>query len=113
MSPPTPSEPSVAVLVVAREIADGDVRRLCERLAAVVAGSDAEVVVCDVRGLPADIASVDALARLALTARRLGRRIRLQRASAELERLVAFAGLAGALPGLCRGGPVGHAEQRE
>jgi STAS domain-containing protein len=50
-------------------------------------------VVCDVGGLAPDIAAVDVLARLQLTARRLGVEIRLRHASSELLELIAFAGL--------------------
>ena len=90
------------MLVIAGPIGDGDAARLCERLTALARGSDAEVIVCDVRALAADARSVDALARLQLTARRLGRRIRLHRASAELDALLSFLGLAdvvGGVPG--------------
>ena len=57
-----------------------------------------EIVFCDVRGAEADVATVDALARLQLTAKRLGCRLRLRNASAELLQLVAFMGLADVLP---------------
>jgi ABC-type transporter Mla MlaB component len=57
-----------------------------------------EIVICDVRGAEADVATVDALARLQLTAKRLGCRMRLRNASAELLKLVAFMGLADVLP---------------
>ena len=57
-----------------------------------------EIVICDVRGAEADAATVDALARLQLTAKRLGCRMRLRNASADLLRLVAFMGLADVLP---------------
>jgi hypothetical protein len=57
-----------------------------------------EIVVCDVRGAEADVATVDALARLQLATRRAGRLLRLRNASAELLRLVAFMGLADVLP---------------
>lgn len=82
------------VLIVPGPIADGDAPRLCERLRVLLESSDAEVVVCDVRGLAADAVTVDALARLQLTARRLGRRIRLHGSSPELDRLLSFVGLA-------------------
>jgi hypothetical protein len=97
------------VWVIAGPLAAGDAAELCERLRAVLATSDAAVVVCDVGGLPADIVTVDALARLQLTARRLGRRIELRSRSPELDRLVAFVGLADVL-GL--GGHCGQAEER-
>ena len=52
-----------------------------------------EIVICDVRGAEADVATVDALARLQLTTKRLGGRLRLRNASADLLLLVAFMGL--------------------
>jgi len=48
---------------------------------------------CDAGGLPADLTTVDRLARLALAARRLGCRLVLERASAELGALVCLLGL--------------------
>jgi ABC-type transporter Mla MlaB component len=117
---PPPSEPeqTTAVLVIADPIADGDAAKLCERLRAVAQASGAEFIVCDVRALAADCRSVDALARLQLAARRLGRRIRLHRASHELEALLSFVGLAEVLggagtAGLCVGGRRRQAEERE
>jgi ABC-type transporter Mla MlaB component len=92
--PPPESEATTAVLVIADPIAEGDAAKLCERLQAVAQASGAEVIACDVRALSADCRSVDALARLQLTARRLGRRLRLHRASHELEALLSFVGLA-------------------
>jgi ABC-type transporter Mla MlaB component len=66
---------------------------------ALLAGEDAGVVLCDVRGVPADAATVDALARLQLAARRHGCRLRLVNASDELRELTAFLGLRDVLPG--------------
>lgn len=93
MSPPAQPEPSIGVLVIAGPIGEGDVPRLCERLRVLLSSSDVELVVCDVRALAADAVTVDALARLQLTARRLGRQIKLHRASSGLEELLSFAGL--------------------
>jgi anti-anti-sigma regulatory factor len=57
------------------------------------------VVVCDVSALAgSDLATVDALAGLALVARRLGCRVRLRHASPELRELLALAGLADVVP---------------
>ena len=56
-----------------------------------------EIVICDVRGAEADVATVDALARLQLSTGRLGCRLRLRNASADLLLLVAFMGLADVL----------------
>jgi ABC-type transporter Mla MlaB component len=56
-------------------------------------------IVCDVGAIiDADAATVDALARFQLVARRAGRQVRLAHASPELRRLVAFMGLEGVLP---------------
>jgi hypothetical protein len=110
--PAPPPEPSTGLLVVAAPI--GDVAMLCERLRSVFATSDAEVVVCDVGALPANARTIEALARLQLTARRLGRRIRLQRASPELEQLLEFAGLADVVAvGRALRGRSRDAEERE
>jgi anti-anti-sigma regulatory factor len=48
---------------------------------------------CDVRALPADLTTIDVLARLQLAARRCGCELRFCHASAELRRLVELAGL--------------------
>ncbi len=56
-----------------------------------------------------DIATVDALARLQLTARRLGWRLRLRNVSVELRELIELAGLTGVL-GV---EPVRQPEERE
>jgi hypothetical protein len=71
---------------------------LCERLRLLVERRDVAVVVLDVRALAADLVAIEALARLALTARRRGRRVCLHRPSRELEALLAWCGLADALP---------------
>ncbi|MFL5680990.1 MAG: STAS domain-containing protein [Chloroflexota bacterium] len=53
---------------------------------------------CDVRALPhPDVCAVDALARLALVARRHGRDIRIHGASDELRSLIDLAGLGSVL----------------
>ena len=52
---------------------------------------------CDVRALPADLTTIDVLARLRLAARRCGCELRLCDASAELRCLAELAGLDGVL----------------
>jgi len=89
--------PSTGLFVIAGPIGDGDAPRLCERLRNIINSSDGEVVVCDVGALPANARTIEALARLQLTARRHGRRIRLQRVSPELQQLIEFVGLADVL----------------
>jgi hypothetical protein len=107
-------QPQETVLVVGAPIADGDAAVLCARLRALVAtaGGAGTEVLLDVGDLRADVRGVDALARLALTARRCGARIRLRRASADLLALLAFCGLRGVLP-LGRVEPQRQPEQRE
>lgn len=114
--PPPDRERSTGLLVVGGPVAGSDdVRRLCEQLQAVIAAAAAGVVVCDVSALPASVRTIEALARLQLTARRLQRRIRLQRPSRELEQLLEFAGLADVVSVNARAGGEGerHAEHRE
>jgi ABC-type transporter Mla MlaB component len=75
------------------------IEAICERTRLLLEDGDAAVVVCDVAAIVApDAATVDALARLQLGARRLGRTIRLRNASRELQELLAFVGLSGVLP---------------
>ncbi len=79
-------------------------------------GSDADVVVCDVGALVnPDAAAIDALARLQLTARRLGRQVWLRNASARLQELLFLMGLSDVLPlwRELRLESSGQAEQRE
>jgi len=55
------------------------------------------VLVCDLTGVHASAATVDALARLALALTRQGARLQLRHASTELVELIAFMGLADVL----------------
>jgi hypothetical protein len=54
----------------------------------------AHLLVCDVGQAAASLAAVDALARCALAARRVGCRLEVRGASAELVELIELAGLA-------------------
>ena len=54
-------------------------------------------LVCDLSGAEPTAATVDVLARLALSLRRRGCRLRVRRASPELRELIAFMGLTEAL----------------
>lgn len=98
-----PPGPRTVVLVVGGPIARGAVRGLCEQVRRLLATRGADLITCDVAALaPADATAVDALARLQLTARRLGRAIRLRDATDELRDLLTLTGLRDALP-LCAG----------
>ena len=103
-------------LVVRGPLARADIPGLCERFRLLVAGSDAHLVVCDLDArVDPDAVTVDALARLQLTARRLGRSIRLRDASWALQELIALVGMRDVVPlgaGL-RLGTKGQTEERE
>lgn len=92
-----------------------DVPAACARLRALVGAADADVVVCDVGSLQADLVAVETLARLRLTARRLGCGLRLRGASRALAQMLAFCGLCDVLPleDGSVGGHRGQPEQRE
>jgi len=62
-----------------------------------IEATGADVALCDVAALPADAAAVDALARIQLAARRMGRRLEVRGAADDLLALLAFVGVAGAL----------------
>jgi ABC-type transporter Mla MlaB component len=70
---------------------------LCSRVARCLAARAPAVALCDVSGAAADAVTVDALARLRLTARRHGCELRFHGASAELLALVDYVGLSDAL----------------
>jgi anti-anti-sigma regulatory factor len=99
-------------------IGRADIPVLCARLADLLRSYDRSgaVVVCDVAGIVEPSAvTVEALARLRLTARRLGADILVRGAHARLRQLLALTGLGEAIP--LDGGsdlePHRQAEQRE
>lgn len=86
------------VMRITGRVTPADVPRLCEELRARLssAGVTQPVteVICDVGGLaPPNLAAISALARLQLTAQRLGCRIRLRNAGPELRALLDLVGL--------------------
>jgi hypothetical protein len=90
---------SVITWAIGPVIERADISVLCADLTALVRDSRASVIICDVgRIMAPDAVTVEALARLQLTARRLGRDIRICRASRRLRDLVAFVGLSDVLP---------------
>ena len=75
-----------------------DAAALCERARSELERSGAEVLVCDVAALThPNAGTIEALARLQLTARRLGCRVRLRDPSRELSELLDLFGLADVL----------------
>ncbi|MGW4019762.1 STAS domain-containing protein [Streptomyces sp. NPDC005009] len=97
------------VLVLNGPLVQGEVSGPCDALRALMdsgGGGSGRVVVCDVAGLgPAGLAAVNLLARLQLTARRAGGRIRLRDPSPALCALLDLVGL--------RFETEGQVEQRE
>ncbi|MFF1468417.1 STAS domain-containing protein [Streptomyces mirabilis] len=95
-----------AVLVLPGPVTRDQVPGLCDDVRARLAATGARVVVCDVAGLgPPGLATVDALARMQLTARRAGGRVRLRAPSPSLLLLLDLVGL--------RFEVEGEAEERE
>lgn len=103
---PTPKDPlraprdrSERVVVLSHHLDRSDIPLLCQRVCALLEGGDGDPIVCDVEALvDPDALTVDALARLQLTARRLGRQIRLRHAGDALRELLALTGLSDVLP---------------
>ena len=110
------AEPSTLVLVIRGRITRVDVPGLCKRIRPWLDDSDVHLVVCEVRGvIDPDAVAVEALARLQLTARRLGHRIRIRHACGELQDLLTLMGLSDVVP-LCEDlsvEPKRKAEERE
>ncbi|MFC8075349.1 STAS domain-containing protein [Streptomyces sp. NPDC057307] len=96
------------LLALRGPITAADVPQLCDQLAARLRDSDATDAVCDVGALGRPtVATVNALARLQLVARRRGCRIRLRGAGPELLLLLDLVGLTDIVrPDEAHGGPV-------
>ena len=87
------------VLIVGDRIQPADIAQLCRRLRALVEGFDARVVACQVGAVVhPDAGTVDAVARLQLTARRLGGEVRLCHVPDRLRGLLTVTGLLEVLP---------------
>lgn len=88
-----PAGPDPVVLVIPAPVTLADVPPLCAQLQALY-GQGVEEVVCDLAELTrATLASVEAVARLRLTARRAGRRVRMRHTSPDLMALLTLMGL--------------------
>lgn len=91
--------PRTVVLVMSGPVAQQDVLRLCRRVRTLLEGCDADLIICDVGVLDEpDAVTVDVLARLQLTAQRLGRRVRLLNACGALQDLLSVTGLSDVVP---------------
>lgn len=88
------TSPSNARLVILPPVLRGDIPALCERLREIIITTQSPVVVCDVDAIiQHDLAVIDALARLHLTARREHSSMRLERARPGLMLLLSLTGL--------------------
>jgi ABC-type transporter Mla MlaB component len=87
------ASPPVSTLVIRGPLDPADLPGLLVRARALMGESHVAVLGCEVSQLDADAVAVDALARIALLARRAGCSVRVRGASAELLGLIAFAGL--------------------
>jgi hypothetical protein len=100
----------VTTFAVAAGLKRTDITRLCDEMARAIehAGAGREVV-CDVAAVTQPtMITLEAIARLDLTARRHGRRLVVRGACAELRQLASLLGLDGLLPQVG-----GQAEERE
>jgi ABC-type transporter Mla MlaB component len=113
------ARPTTIVLAIAGPLGRDELPSLCRRVHRLLAATGAQLAVCDVSRLSADAVAVDALARIALTASRLGSRVCLRSPADNLRDMVALAGLQSALPVEPRRQPeqgkqaVGVQEERE
>jgi ABC-type transporter Mla MlaB component len=93
------SGPHEVTFAIRGPIDRADLPGLCDRVCALLTAREAAVVCCDVTDVGPDAATVDALARLLLAARKLGCEVRLRNASTPLLELVEFMGLSNVLVG--------------
>jgi hypothetical protein len=94
-----PLGPRTIILDLRESVARAAVPDLCERLRLLLVVGEVDLVTVEVGGLARpDHVAVDALARLQLTARRLGSSIRLRHARARLRHLLVLTGLSEQLP---------------
>jgi STAS domain-containing protein len=86
-------------MFIERPIERAHIPHLCERVCAMVIKHEAHHLVCDVEALAdPDLVTVDALARLQLTVRRMGCRVCLRHACDELQALLTLTGLCDVIP---------------
>jgi ABC-type transporter Mla MlaB component len=110
-----PEQPNTIILAV-DSLDPDEVPDLIERLGPGIVRGDSTIILCDLARLAdADMATVDALARLALRARRMGCAVTLRDPSTELLELVGLAGLGEVLPcaAVSDVEVIGQAEERE
>jgi ABC-type transporter Mla MlaB component len=95
----SPREPKTIELGIAGPIRRVDIPYLCSHARRLLESGDADRLICDVGALAdPDAVTIDALARLQLTAHRVGSQMGLRNASRELRELLDFAGLSSVVP---------------
>ena len=110
-SPPG-AEAAGPLVTLSGRIEPGDAPGLCACLSASAARTDSRSLRYDVAAVEdADVGTVDVLARMALTARRLGRRLEFERPRPELSELLELCGLGGSTGSGVE--VVGQSEERE
>jgi ABC-type transporter Mla MlaB component len=83
-----------AVLVIAGRVTPETIPDLCARVRALLDDPAVDVITLDLSGVvEPDAVALDGLARMQLTARRLGRAIRLHHVRPQMRALLALAGL--------------------
>ncbi|MDQ3785222.1 MAG: STAS domain-containing protein [Actinomycetota bacterium] len=93
-APKSGADPIAVVLVISAPIDRAGIPALCEQVRKLLERCAADVVVCDVGAVvDPDAVTVDALARLALTARGTGSHIRLLHVPCRLQELLTYVGL--------------------
>lgn len=93
-----PGKPAL-VLVIDESVEAVDVPTLCAFLHRRLLETDADQVICDVRELTRpNTTTLDVLARLQLTARRLGRQLWLRHPDPRLRALLTVVGLSDVIP---------------
>ena len=109
------AEPARPVVTLSGRIRPDDALGLCACVCASAARTSGRSLGYDVAGVEApDVGTVDALARMALTAHRLGRRLELLRPGADLRELLELCGLTAATGSDGSGVEVvGQPEERE
>lgn len=96
---PQPRETGAIVFTISGALTRTDTPALCERLHALLESNESHSIICDVQKLiRMDVATVEALARLQLTARQCGCQLRVRHGSAELQDLLALMGLSQVIP---------------
>jgi ABC-type transporter Mla MlaB component len=91
------SPPRTVTLSIGAPLERAQLPALFQRTCSLLEEEGVELLQCEVAGVAADAVAVDALARLALAARRRGCCVRLCGATPELRALVGFVGLADVL----------------